>query len=840
MPEFPHLPFRGAVDGLFNFPNTPRKDNPTTIAHLKDRKRHSAELNNQVNAIEAIHWQAITQRKEEGLPDLPFDNNVSPVFLEVDPSKFDIEALQGFGIDVISEEGDGYILGASIGFQSLRDRIDAFLKEKNKNTAQLWQIVDGIQWRVEHILSQGLFERWQHNKIDDADSFTVEIGVACYLKMPPMPAMKPEWDEVRKERAVTRWQKRNRKSLEKKDELNWQRQDEIQGFIELYGGAIVSEFIEFDDSFCFQAQISGKALKDIVRNYPYVFEVIECSEIDDDIPIQFDEDVREHFQLIPPPPDSPTVCVIDSGIMEGHRLLSPAIKSSKSKSYVPYQHSQTADLVPNGGHGTRVAGAVLYGNDIPRAGSYQLPCFLYNARVLDENKSLSSLLFPPELMESITDDFVDAVVYNISINNRVPCRTVRMSQWASKLDKLSHQGGHLFVISAGNLRHESRYPNNPGIKEHLRAGRSYPHYLLESASRIADPAPSAFSLTVGAVCVDRYEDEDLESFGHRDEISSFSRSGWGMWGAIKPEVVEYGGDWVREKIGDNLMYKGNTCPETVTVGGGSARSDIGTSFAAPKVSHIAAHLAATFPENTPLFHKALIIQSARLPNSITNTLNADHIRHYGYGIPSLERALKNDAQRITFTVSGQITPSKTNLYTVAVPSEIRRQGDDYEILIEVSLCYTAEPRRTRRKIGSYLSTWLTWQSAPLNQSFAAFKAEVLANIDSGKMDDESEISGGNKHVPWTINERSNWGVVKGINRQSSANQKDWAVIKSYDLPGELSFAVVGHKGWEKDLMQEIPYAFVVSFEVLNAEIPLYELMARVNVEVEQESQVALL
>lgn len=81
--------------------------------------------------------------------------------------------------------------------------------------------------------------------------------------------------------------------------------------------------------------------------------------------------------------------------------------------------------------------------------------------------------------------------------------------------------------------------------------------------------------------------------------------------------------------------------------------------------------------------------------------------------------------------------------------------------------------------------------------------------------------------------------MKGIKRQANANQKDRATVKSYNLPEELSFAIVGHKGWEKDLEEEIPYAFVVSFEVLNGEIPLYELMAQVNVEVEQESQVSL-
>jgi hypothetical protein len=52
--------------------------------------------------------------------------------------------------------------------------------------------------------------------------------------------------------------------------------------------------------------------------------------------------------------------MIDSGIQENHPLLANAIDHNYSRSWVPSEIDLTADLVSNGGHGTRVAGAILY------------------------------------------------------------------------------------------------------------------------------------------------------------------------------------------------------------------------------------------------------------------------------------------------------------------------------------------------------------------------------------------------------------------------------------------------------------------------------------------------
>ncbi len=835
MSKFPHLPLKDSFKGDFKFPQTPRPPHPRTAENRNNSRNHGAFIGGNANSVKERYQNELAERAQEGLPHL--DENIIPVFLQVDPDGFDIEALKGFGIEIIAEEDEGFIIGASVdGFKSLENKIKQFVEEgKAVTTAQLWEIVMGQNWRVEQILSEELQKRW--TDIADDEMLVVDVSIACYIKPYEFKARKDGETEEKYQKRRTRWEKKDDAYFEKWDDLASERQDDIDRFLLTgYGAERLSGFVSEVDSFGFSIRLPGKALKDFVLNYPYVFEVIEKAEIDS--PMALEGDGKEwDIDVYPPLEDAPKVCIVDSGIMEGHRLLAPAVLAERSRNFVPDIPDTVADEVVNGGHGTRVAGAVLYGNQIPK-GIYQPPCYLYNARVLNRDNQLSSRIFPPELMEEVCDTFKDAHIFNVSINHRVACRTTHMSQWAASLDRLTHKDGHIFVVSAGNIKDEDFHPNNPGIKNHRLAGRDYPAYLFENASRIANPAQSLFSITVGSVCLDTYEDDDHKSFGERDYVSSFSRCGLGMWNSIKPELVEYGGDWVTEKRGDNFVVKDQTCPElVVSKGAGVSRDSIGTSFAAPKVSHILAQVVVEFPEKETLFHKALLIQSALLPEHVRYRPLLNDIRHYGYGIPDAGRALENSERRITFTTSGSISPGQANLYSVQIPEELRRQGQDYDILIEVSLCYTAKNRRTRRRINSYLSSWLSWQSAPMGQPFEAFKEEILKNIEiDNERDDIDDLP---TSIPWRIGDRSNKGSVKGINRQSSANQKDWATVKSYDLPDELSFAIVGHKGWEKNLEEEVPYAFVVSFELLNGEIPLYELMAQVNVEVEQESQISL-
>ncbi len=94
-----------------------------------------------------------------------------------------------------------------------------------------------------------------------------------------------------------------------------------------------------------------------------------------------------------------------------------------------------------------------------------------------------------------------------------------------------------------------------------------------------------------SVAHQKFDDVDTESFAEKDQPSSLTRTGPGLWRMIKPDVVEYGGDFIKEKNANPLIsINSESAIEVVktTLGGGNAIGhDLGTSYAAGKVTHIA-------------------------------------------------------------------------------------------------------------------------------------------------------------------------------------------------------------------------------------------------------------
>ncbi len=139
---------------------------------------------------------------------------------------------------------------------------------------------------------------------------------------------------------------------------------------------------------------------------------------------------------------------------------------------------------------------------------------------------------------------------------------------------------------------------------------------------------------------------------------------------------------------------------------------------------------------------------------------------------------------------------------------------------------------------SYLSTWLDWKSSKLGESYQRFEKRMIKYMNTDLTDEsENEDVGA---IQWKIRERNDWGVIQNFKRQDSSLQKDWTIIKAYNLPEEFSIAVIGHQGWEKDIDAEVPYSIAVSFEVTDLEIDvdIYNLIRIENeIEIEQEISV---
>ncbi|MEJ5993223.1 S8 family peptidase [Pedobacter sp. Du54] len=860
MSEFPHLTLKQKLQGSYQFKGVPidKVVQDQTQANLSNRDSHGNQLSGSASSVKEEHETYLREREKAGLPDI-YSKEIFPLLLQIDPLDFDVESLKSFGIEIISEEEDGFIIGSnSDNFKALSEKIAVFIAQEtvSKNqAAKLWQIVGGEQWRVEHILSDGLKAKYIAG-IADQEILTLDVSVACYVKFDEHPIQVAEEEDGHYENYVKEWKLKNPEPTDKKmrkqtrrepdekytkrledweektrinhelkDKLMMERQDQLYDFIEnAYQGEILSSFVELNDSFGFRASMTGQGFKDFLRAYPYVFEISESEVVQmekghDEENIEFD-----HIEISAPGPDSPVVCIIDSGLQEKHILLEPAILDGLSINYVETEQT-TSDLVAKGGHGTKVAGAVLYGEEIPDSGSHATSIFLANARVLNKDNLLPKELYPAELMEFIVDDFDGVKIFNLSINSQVSARTTHMSSWAATLDRLIFERNLLFIVSAGNIPSDSVVPTIPGISNHLNMGRVYPEYLNEASSRIANPGQSLLSLTVGSVCAADFEDDDRVSFGRKNDISSFSRSGPGIWNSVKPDVVELGGDFLREKSSSLLTIHDQVSIRVVKAGPNRTGFGIGTSFATPKVTHIAAMAAKTNPGLSSLEYKALVVQSARLPDPLLYNPTTEVLQRFGYGIPNLNRATQNSKHRITFLATGEVSPYQANLYSLTIPEELRRPGNNFEVMIEITLTYHANPRRTRKKLKSYLSSWLSWESSKKADSFDQFSKRVLKGMGKPEEESTSETTG---NIPWVLSHQGNYGVVKDMKRQDSATQKDWAMVASNQLPPELSFAVIGHKGWEKDISQGVPFAIAISFEIIGKEMEIYDQISISN------------
>lgn len=807
MPRYPHLKLSENIIGKARLPGGGGQSQQTRDNKI-NRDDHSANLLVGANSLIDQWASHIAEREAIGLA--PIGADEPPLFIQVDPQWMKLVdfSLQNFGIEIISEEEGGFIVGASLdNLRSLEAKIKAFAVGEygSGKIAELWKIVTGNrgEWKPKHILSPELLEKW--SSIDDNKIYELEVSIAFDKPMGTKP-------DPSKKGGPTRLKKYNQELIERDDKLI-ERQSQFSDFIKFYGGELLSSFIELEDSFGCKLSLNGKGLKDLVINYPFVFEVAEAEEIGG-INATEEDTFDGDFTIVPPDKDAPEVAIIDSGIMENHRCLEAAVNPLKSKSYIA-DDSSVADKVRNGGHGTRVAGAVLYPNGISGImGHYQLPCFIRNLRILDEDNELKHL-YPAELMEKIVTENDGCRVYNLSVNSKAPFRKQHMSSWAATIDKLIHEKDVLFVVSAGN------FPVS-GIRLYLNNGIGYPDYLDNAECKIANPGQSSFSIVVGSVNHLSLDNDHWKSIGEANEIAAYSRTGTGIWGHIKPDVVEYGGGLKVSKNGFHQIVEKDTATELLrsTLDGGSAfnKEVSGTSFAAPKVSSIAAELLKLYKDENINLIRALIAQGARLPDPYFRLPTQRSVERLGYGIPSLNRVTDNNDYRVTFYNTKKISAGEGQIYSLKIPDDLRRPENEYEILIEVTLAYTAKTRRTRQRTKSYLATWLSWSSSKLDDTYKKFKESTLKEIEGEKIE-KSEDDGENA-IPWKIRERDDWGIVNGMNRNRSTLQKDWAIVNSSELPDSLHFAVKAHKGWDRNF-EPIPYAITVSLEILGQNIQIY-------------------
>jgi hypothetical protein len=841
-----HLAFEGSFDASFN---GGRKLSPEVKAAQADKKSHSGKIRGQFDLMKREALSNAEERRAKGLPEIQGKG-----FLLRVPEGTDVDALAyALGVELVAETESGLMFAATdtLDLEKLAKVLSLF-ENNSRGGGGAASVLDVFYQpddarKLSELLKEDVYSAWP---FDSNTIYTFDLGIQTAtssrtIKWTRLPRkMKGQSADHRAKqvkeirdndrfRADETWQKAADARLTELREI----------FLKPYAGSFIGDLqndpfnesrsgIVYPDSVEVRVRMSGSGFRDLVQNFKHLFEVSfppnirflpgspEAKGLDGDL------------NILSPDINAPKVCVIDSGIQEEHRCIEPAIDKATSRCFLPEaEPDDVADYVFPRGHGTRVAGAVLYPREVPKEGDVQPVAWIQNARVLDANNDLPISLPPERYLTEVVAHFAGSgkgtKIFNHSITAHSPCGGHRMCAWAAKIDDLSHRHDLLFIQAAGNVE-------PPAIYNSLHDGTEHPAQLLEDHARVSSPAQSLHALTVGSVAHAVVDDEFWRSFARQQDFpSAFSRAGYSpLWDVVKPEVVEYGGDRLyTTQLTRSLKTSEATASELIasTLHGEPAisRDEVGTSFAAPKVAHIAAHLQNLFPDGSAQLYRALIVQSAQWPEWAANAEDKDKVlRLIGYGIPSLERATTNNPQRVTLITaeSKEIQSKQYHLYQITIPDEIRNAALEARVRIDVTLAYTACPRRTRSRRTGYLETWLDWCSISQDEPLEHFKNRMQGNKTRSY-----------PGLPWQIHQQPQHGEVE-VSRNFGSVQKDWTVIEANQLPETFAIAVRAHVGWNhKEGAGLARYCLAISFEALDVELPIY---TAIEAEIEAQAEIA--
>lgn len=420
--------------------------------------------------------------------------------------------------------------------------------------------------------------------------------------------------------------------------------------------------------------------------------------------------------------NAPLATVLDSGVFTANPLLSNVIVGEEE---FDNTENTTSDL---NGHGTGIAGIVVYGdfNKCIESKIFTPLVRICNGKVMhDEN---GNVCFPEDKRpEQIIKEAIeyfhkeyDCRVFNLSAGDVDHLYNGgRQFAWAEILDQLSRSLDIIIVVSAGNVSdpyiHE--FDSRDAFMEACR------NQLFQPEHRLIDPATSALSVTVGAIT--RFDEPEVMqnrsvrlSVGAKNYPSVFTRIGKGVNKAIKPEFVDYGGNYAVHQIsrGDTRWYKNDRNllePTLHNENDKIFKGYCGTSFSAPHITHIAARIERALEEQigerpSANLIRALLVNSAKYtPEMVEWTEKSIDALYSGKGNPKQERRLRqigfgkaddsilySHERQVTLFAEDELDLRLFHLYKIPVPKEFLSVHAEKRIAI--SLAFNPITRLSRK------------------------------------------------------------------------------------------------------------------------------------------------
>lgn len=549
------------------------------------------------------------------------------------------------------------------------------------------------------------------------------------------------------------------------------------------------------------------------------------------------------------PLNNVALCLLDTGVNNGHPLLEPVLSDEDLLTVDPNWGTHDHD-----GHGTQMAGIAAYGDLVRHLTSSDT---VYVAHRLESCKILPPppATNAPELWGLITSQAVSRAEINAPDRTRIICCAVtandtrdrgRPSSWSGQLDKLASGADdgvrRLIIVAAGNTDPADAMP--------------YPANQI--ANSIQDPAQAWNVLTVGAYSeLDQIRDAEYQVYtpvAARGQLSPFSSTSesWETIWPNKPDVVFEGGNlgvdttgFVTECADLSLLSTYHNMAQAYF------RSFNMTSAATAQAGWFAAQIQNEYPDLWPETVRALIVHSARWTDAMKAQFLRDEskrsyarlLRICGYGVPDLDRALYSARNSLTLLIQQDIQPyrreasvtkfNEMHLFELPWPREVLLEHGSLDVEMRVTLSYFIEPGPG--EVGwkdryRYASHGLRFDVNAPGEDANAFVKRINRHMQSEEI---ATVSSASTSDYWVIgsNARDRGSLHSDIWRGSAADLATGGIIAVYPIGGW--WRERSHLGM---VDKRTRYSLIVSITTPEQEVDLYtpianELKIPVRVEV---------
>ena len=438
-------------------------------------------------------------------------------------------------------------------------------------------------------------------------------------------------------------------------------------------------------------------------------------------PGAFGANRREFGFTVDIPENITTVGIIDTGIT----LIEPFRNVLLNTSY---DHTGNGAFWDEAGHGTMVAGLVIFGDEfqIEIKENYSAKAKVIAIKVLHNPDDDINI---PQLLTDIREAkrHYGIRLFNMSLN--IPFAKKyndTYSQFAYELDKLAYEEDILIFISVGNFDTDSL---EDLVVNETHPDHEYPtfFYNLNHTSQshscqntnISEPSESLNNISVGALAGNLQEGDNTDitpnnlypayysrkfHFDYSQPINKRPlRRNQNNKHLNKPDFVFEGGDLfkydagieiLRSPLADDNKYFGRSC---------------GTSLSTPLVTSYAAEILNSYPSLKTQTVKALLINGAsyykksNLPDFKTST---DSLLKsmVGFGKPQKSKLLSTDDNSIIFVIEDEIEAQQILTIPIILPDYLKDSGN--KLKFDISLCYSFMPLKDNHL--NYLPVYMSF------------------------------------------------------------------------------------------------------------------------------------